>query len=94
MTHDPKLVDELIAAIDSLRSAPYANGYHAAQAVFSARETLRSAPPKPREWWLNVYLDGDGFAYKSSEDAEESADYENMIGCFLVREVMPDDKGE
>ena len=92
MTHDPKLVDELIAAIDAYID-PLGSGQELLD-LEKARKALRPAPPKPREWWLNVYLDGDGFAYKSPEDAEESADYENMIGCFLVREVMPDDKGK
>jgi len=44
-------------------------------------------PPKPREFWVNDYGDGDFAAHETKELADESA-ASTRIACIHVREVL------
>ena len=70
MTHDPKLVDELLAAVVLRMKATTINSNDdALMAIMRAREALRPAPPKPREWWLSINGHGNHHCYESYDDA-------------------------
>ena len=78
MTYDPKLVDELLNIID-IHTGRMTSATTAFDAIVKVRETLRPAPPKPREWWVDDTM---GVAF--------STKFCNSL--VHVREVMPDDK--
>jgi hypothetical protein len=92
MTHDPKLVDELLAQVDRYFGNETPDTSRFCYDLIKAREALRPAPPKPREWWLNLYpnhpnvITGVHPSYESAKD---------KIGhggeTVHVREVMPND---
>lgn len=42
--------------------------------------------PEPREWWINVYNNGDKTAYSAKDIADDCAGF--RIDCIHVREVM------
>ena len=47
-----------------------------------------AAPPKPREWWVNIYQGGTpGVAYATREIADDRR-RENRLECIRVREVL------
>ena len=90
MTHDPRLVDELIAKVDAYL-APR-GGNRELLDLDKAYKALRPAPPKPREWWVNVYKTHGEYTdclHRSKEDAG--------LGLMIngetvhVREVMPNE---
>ena len=86
MTHDPKLVDEFLAAFDKYDQWDD----RALGDLIKAREALRPAPTKPREWWLNLGWSGQrGSA--TAHTSEEAAKNWMSVGCEIVhvREVMP-----
>ena len=58
-------------------------------AIVKVRETLRSAPPKPREWWVNVYPTMEPIAYFDLKSAVNGC--QRTGKTVHVREVMPDD---
>ena len=85
--HDPKLVDELLAKIDAYMDP--LGGSRELLELEKARKALRPAPPKPMEWWFNVYNDGDAFVYFTPQQAKDNLSEDGKT--MHVREVMPND---
>lgn len=48
---------------------------------------VKPEPPKPREWWINMYEDECSYRYLTRHDADASAS-PNRIECVHVREVL------
>lgn len=48
---------------------------------------IKPEPPKPREWWVNVYLNA-SHAHATKEKADAIANGSNRIECVRVREVI------
>ncbi len=44
--------------------------------------------PEPREWWVNVYPDGDSYWYETKEAADKQTS-KYRLECRHVREVLP-----
>lgn len=48
---------------------------------------LLNAPAPKREWWVNVYANGDAFAHETKEQADKMrVSYEQMFACVHVTE--------
>ena len=47
---------------------------------------VKPKPPEPREWWINVYVDGLGFPHTTRADADGFGD--GRIERIRVREVL------
>lgn len=44
--------------------------------------------PEPREFWINMYADGDSYLYGSKASALNSADSDRPATTIRVREVL------
>lgn len=50
---------------------------------------IKPDPPKPREWWVNVYPRTQIVSGFPSADSADAYQQEGRIACVHVREVLP-----
>jgi hypothetical protein len=48
---------------------------------------VKPAPPKPREWWVNIYPTRGAYGYPTKDSASQARGYD-CIECVHVREVL------
>lgn len=48
----------------------------------------RIAPPKPREWWINIYPDGSKSRLHASKQIADDVAHARRTECVHVREVL------
>jgi hypothetical protein len=50
---------------------------------------IKPEPPKPREWWVNVYSNPDRNCLHTSRERADKCMGNDRIACVHVREVLP-----
>lgn len=50
---------------------------------------IKPEPPKPREWWVNVYPADSVYIHSTKADADCAAD-KDRLACIRVREILED----